>query len=575
MNLFSEFSRRAPNKVTLSIVLGGISGLLYSLLIPLVLSVLKTPNADLLTVAEAPARLFSIEIANAPLALIFTSTCLFVLITRTLSQVMLTRVAIDVASSLRTQLYDRIAKAPLAALERIGSARLIAALTSDVPRIVQGSRALPDVLVNIVMLVGMLGFLLVLNSAVFWYVLGCIAFGVLTFQIPMLIGRRYFVRARAHFDDLQQSIQGLTRGIKELKLNDKKREAFFESVLMHHEHAVQRNEKSGHTVIQAASNYGDLLSFFVIGSIIFIVVNYRTISSDELVGVIMALLYITGPISALLHVLPMITVSRVSLQRVTKLFAEIPAEQITAGQCEAKPWQSIRFDQVCYRHTNEASKDDSFCVGPLDLEIRKGEITFIVGGNGSGKSTMSKLLTLHYRAASGDIYFGDTRIDDDTIGTCRQSVSAIYSDYHLFDQMLGTENDRLEEMVNHYLSALHLDRKVTYNNGRFSTLALSDGQRRRMALLTSIIDDKELYLFDEWAADQDPMFKSVFYNEILPALRAHGKAIVAISHDDRYFNLADQLIVLEEGKIARIERNLQKNTAPATSIDKKEFLLAT
>lgn len=574
MNLFSEFSRRAPNKVALSIVLGALSGLLYSLLIPLVLSVLETPSPGLQTVAAAPTRILSIEIADAPLALVFTLTCLFVLVTRTLSQVMLTRVAIDVASGLRTQLYDRIANAPIPALERIGSARLIAALTSDVPRIVQGSRTLPDLLVNIVMLVGMLGFMLVLNSDIFWYVLGCIVFGVITFQLPMYIGRRYFIRARTHFDDLQASIQGLIRGIKELKLNDRKREAFFESVLMKHEHAVQRNEKSGHTVIQSASNYGELLSFFVIGSIIFIVVNYRTISNAELVGVIMALLYITGPISALLHVLPMIAVSRVSLQRVSKLFSEIPAERIDAVQMPVAPWQSIRFEQICYRHENDGRKEDGFGVGPLDLEIRRGEITFIVGGNGSGKSTMSKLLTLHYRAASGDIHFGDTRIDDDTIGACRQEIGVIYSDYHLFDQLLGVDDADLAKQVQHYLEVLHLDRKVVYENGRFSTLALSDGQRRRMALLVAIIDDKALYLFDEWAADQDPMFKAVFYNEILPALRARGKAVVAITHDDRYFGLADQLIVLEEGQVARIERRDGDEPQPARDHQvKREFLM--
>ncbi|QNH20769.1 cyclic peptide export ABC transporter [Xanthomonas sp. GW] len=576
MNLFSEFSRYAPNKIALSIVLGGLSGLLYSLLIPLMLSVIEAPNDHLQTVADAPVHLLSLEIANAPFAMVFALTCLFVMATRTLSQVMLTRVAIDVASGLRTQLYDRIADAPLAALERIGSARLIAALTSDVPRIVQGARTLPDVLVNIVTLIGMLGFLLVLNSDVFWYVIGCIVFGVVTFQVPMLLGRRYFVRARARFDDLQASIHGLIRGIKELKLNDRKREAFFESVLMQHERSVQHNEKTGHTVIQAANNYGDLLSFFIIGSIIFILVNYRSISNEELVGVIMALLYITGPISALLHVIPLISVSRVSLQRVKRLFSEIPGEGIRQTGSPSPDWRSVRFQQVCYHHGNGSGKEDSFRVGPLDFEVKKGEVTFIVGGNGSGKSTMSKLLTLHYRAESGDILFGDTRVDDATIGACRQSISAIYSDYHLFDQLLGVDDDGLQAQVEHYLAALHLDRKVSYKDGRFSTLALSDGQRRRMALLSSIIDDKELYLFDEWAADQDPTFKSVFYNEILPSLRAQDKAVVAITHDDRYFDLADQLIVMEEGKVARIERRQRVQQADPSGLEApRNFLTPT
>lgn len=560
MNMFSEFSRNAPNRVFVSIVLGGLSGVCYSLLIPLITSVLKPGDPRLEEIATAPTRVLSLEVANAPFALLFAAVCLFIMFSRTLSQVMLTRVAIGVASQLRTRLYAQIANAPLSALENIGSARLITALTTDVPRIVLGARLLPDMLINLVTLVGMLGFLLVLNADVFWFVLGCIGFGVATYQVPVYIGRRYFIRARRGFDGLQESINGLIRGIKELKLNDVKREAYFDSVLLAYENEVLRAEKTGHTIVRTASNYGDLLAFFVIGSIIFIFVNYRVVSNQELIGVIMALLYVTGPVSVLLNFIPQISVSRVSMQRVAKLFEEIPSENLAAQQEPAREWQRVRFDQVGYRYD---SREEGFHVGPLDLEFRKGEITYIVGGNGSGKSTLGKLLTLHYRAHGGTIYFGDHAITAESIGTYRQAVSAIYSDYHLFDKILGVSDEGLTAMVEHYLRALQLDGKVSYRDGKFSTLSLSDGQRRRLALLASMIDDKQLYLFDEWAADQDPTFKAVFYDEILPSLKAKGKAVVVITHDDRYFHLADQVIVLGEGQVVRIERPQHEPDAAA------------
>lgn len=551
MDIFAEFSRKAPNKVFVSIVLGGLSGVCYSLLIPLILSVLKPGDARFEEIAAGPTRIFSLEIANAPFALVFVAVCLFILFSRTLSQVILTRVAISVASQLRTRLYDQIAHAPLSALESIGSARLITALTTDVPRIVLGARMLPDMLINLVTLVGMLGFLLILNSGVFWFVLGCIVFGVLTYQVPMIIGRRYFIHARRGFDGLQESINGLIHGIKELKLNDDKRKAYFESVLMSYENEVRRTEKTGHTIVRTASNYGDLLSFFVIGSIIFIFVNYRVVSNQELIGVIMALLYVTGPVAIILNFIPQIAVSRVSMQRVAKLFQEIPSEDIAEQQDAPRAWDRVRFKRIDYRYNDSGN---GFHVGPLDLEFRKGEITFIVGGNGSGKSTLGKLLTLHYRADGGTIYFGEHAITNASIGTYRQAISAIYSDYHLFDQILGVTDNNLGAMVNHYLHALQLNSKVTYHDGKFSTLSLSDGQRRRMALLASIIDDKELYLFDEWAADQDPSFKAVFYDEILPTLKSKDKVIVVITHDDRYFHIADQVIVLDEGTVTRIDQ---------------------
>ncbi|WP_457322106.1 ATP-binding cassette domain-containing protein, partial [Stenotrophomonas sp. P5_B8] len=338
--------------------------------------------------------------------------------------------------------------------------------------------------------------------------------------------------------------------IKELKLNDAKRIAFFDDVIMRHEDEVRVNEKAGHTIVRAASNYGDLLSFFVIGSIIFILVNYRTISTEDLVGVVMALLYITGPIAVILNSIPQLSISHVSLQRFAILFNEIPAEAIANHQEDVRPWSEVRFEKVCYRH--ERKDGTGFQVGPLDLTIRRGEITFIVGGNGSGKSTLSKLITLHYQASSGRILFGDQQVGDATLGSLRQGIASIYSDYYLFDRVLGLDDASAGPRVQELLRELKLDHKIAFSNGRFSTLALSDGQRRRLALLIAVLDDKDLYLFDEWAADQDPVFKAVFYQEILPALKQRNKAVVAISHDDRYFDVADQIITLEEGLVHSI-----------------------
>jgi putative ATP-binding cassette transporter len=191
--------------------------------------------------------------------------------------------------------------------------------------------------------------------------------------------------------------------------------------------------------------------------------------------------------------------------------------------------------------------EDSFQIGPIDLSIRKGEVTFLVGANGSGKSTLSKLITLHYLPDSGSVSFSGNVVTVENITSYRQKIFAIYSDYYLFDSLMGELTDELVATANRYLVDLRLAGKVKIVNGRFSTLALSDGQRRRLALLVAVLEDRELYLFDEWAADQDPVFKEVFYARILPELRSRGKAILVISHDDRYFHVADRLLVMEQG----------------------------
>src|SRR5690606_27967207 len=114
-----------------------------------------------------------------------------------------------------------------------------------------------------------------------------------------------------------------------------------------------------------------------------------------------------------------------------------------------------------------------------------------------------------------------------------------------------------------HLAQLQLDHKVRVENGTFSTLRLSQGQRKRLALLVAYLEDRPFYVFDEWAADQDPVFKKIFYTEILPSLKAKGKTVIAITHDDGYFHVADRCFKFEDGKLKELSVSVSKpKTAP-------------
>ncbi|MBQ4862203.1 cyclic peptide export ABC transporter [Pseudoalteromonas sp. MMG013] len=555
MKLFSIFTNYAPNRVFLSMLLGGLAGASYALLIPLVLTTLEAESTLLQSAESDIDMFFGLEVSNYPIAQLFFCISLFILISRSLSQVILSRISMDITSNLRQKVYQRIINAPLNNVESIGEARLIATLTTDVPRIVQGARVIPDILISGVTMIGMLAFLLYLSNNAFVFVIKCIFFGAITYQIPVLIGKRYFDRSRKCVDNLQKSMHGLIFGIKELKLNKAKREAFLNEELLKWEKDVVALDKKANTALKLAANYGDLISFFVIGAVSFIFINYHTISTQELIGVIMALLYIAGPIGLLLNLLPQITLAGVSIRKVEKLLKDIPLENANPHVQALANWHDISFKGVCYEHANS-----SFALGPVDFSIKKGEITFIVGGNGSGKSTLSKLITHHYLPSNGSVYFGETQINLENMNSARQYITAIYSDYFLFERLYGIKDKEAEEKVNNYLKLFDLEGKVEFKNGVFSTLSLSDGQKRRLALIVAYLDDTDLYLFDEWAADQDPHYKDVFYKQLLPELKEKGKAIVAITHDDRYYSYCDQLIIMEEGSISKIERSHNLST---------------
>lgn len=548
MNFLNLFSKKAPNLMFVSIFLGAISGLLYSALIPIVLSAIQPDDNNFERIEQILPTIFTIEVANHKLAGIFFSVCILILILRSVSQIILVRVSAHIAKDLRMEFYNTVSKAPLSRLEKIGSSKLIASINIDIPNIIGGATALPALLISGITLLGMLGFLMYLNIDVFKLVMCAIVFGIIFYQLPMMFANRLFVQSRDIRDDLQESFKGLIYGAKELKLDVLKRENYLENVLVNNENMILEMQKKAQTILISTASFGDLISFFVIGLVSFIFINYYSISSQELTGVVMALLYITGPIALILGQIPSLIIASVSHKKFQKLFNEISPENCSSDISEVTDWKSFKFNDIQYSYSSN-SDESNFKIGPINLEIKKGEVTFIVGGNGSGKSTLSKVLTLHYPPTSGNIVYGSENITSTNITRYRQNIGAIYSDYYLFDRLLVPLTDDLLALANQYLKMLKLDTKVQLTNGQFSTLNLSDGQRKRLALLVLLLEDKQVYLFDEWAADQDPIFKNVFYNEILPDLKSKNKAIIVISHDDRYFSLADQILEMEQGNL--------------------------
>lgn len=186
-----------------------------------------------------------------------------------------------------------------------------------------------------------------------------------------------------------------------------------------------------------------------------------------------------------------------------------------------------------------------FPLRPVDLEIRAGEILFVVGGNGSGKSTLIKLICGLYRPSSGQITVDGVTTD---MRRHRHLFSAIFTDFHLFDGLYGIESPK-EDSVNSLMAEFDLPGRTRFSEGRFSTLDLSAGQKKRLAYVVAMLEGRPVYIFDEWAAEQDPEFRNHFYVSLLPSLRAGGKTVIAVTHDDHYFHIADRVVKLEYGKI--------------------------
>jgi putative pyoverdin transport system ATP-binding/permease protein len=280
--------------------------------------------------------------------------------------------------------------------------------------------------------------------------------------------------------------------------------------------------------------------------VLFLPASVLGADGDVRAGYALMFLYMMLPVHSLLEAIPDLSRTRIALERIEQAgLSDPPRGQAPAPAVEAL--QSLRLEQVTHSYRRESS-EGVFQLGPLSMDLRPAEVVFLIGGNGSGKTTLAKLIVGLYSPESGAVLLNGARVEGTEREAYRQHFAAVFTDFHLFDGLLGAPVDQLD-LAAQMLEALGLAHKVRLDAGTFSTTQLSTGQRKRLALLVALLEDRPVYVFDEWAADQDPEYKEVFYRSVLPELRRRGKAVLVISHDDRYYHLGDRCLELVEGRL--------------------------
>ena len=481
----------------------------------------------------------------------FVGLCVLLPVARFASEFLLAKLGQGATYTLRMQLCNQILRAPLRHLEEVGIPRLLATLNDDIPAVTGAVSVIPIMSVNAALVIGCLVYMGLLSPLLLGIVLIFMVIGILSYQIPILKVQGIFGLARKDADSLQKHFHALTHGAKELKIHAGRRDAFVRDGLQATAESLRRNNITGLNLYSAASSWGQTLVFVVVGLVVLVLPSLRHLEAGTLTGYTISLLYLMTPLQVIMNLLPQLTRANVALNKVHELGFTLEsrgAEITTASNLPLKPWTRLELDGVTHRYSREGEADD-FVLGPVSLALVPGEMVFVVGGNGSGKTTLVKLLTGLYAPESGHIYLDGKLIDGTDREIYRQYFSVVFSDFYLFDQMLGLIGPDLDEQGRRYLEDLKLSHKVDIKNGKLSTTDLSQGQRKRLALLTAYLEGRPICVFDEWAADQDPQFKNIFYMNLLPELKAKGKTLIVISHDDRYYHLADRIIKLDDGQV--------------------------
>lgn len=489
--------------------------------------------------------------------LLFGGLLILLFISGVTSQWLLVQIGHRLVYQLRLRLVDKVLGTALERIERLGSPRIYNALTKDVTTVATAFKQLPISLYNGLLLLAGLAYMAWLSVPFFFLTLVVIALGV---GLDVLLGRKVktlMQAVRQQDDQLTEQFEAAIQGRCELGLSRERRHLLYEHKLEPIARASLDASVRADTLWAVNLNWTTLLVFVLIGTLFFLGQGLGLLSQQVVVGYVLAIMFLRTPISMILDAIPAVIRGHVALQAIDALALGETVQFKTPAQA-AQPFDELRLSNVRYRYPGQ-SDEFAFELGPIDLSIRRGELIFIVGGNGSGKSTLAKLLTGLYVPTSGQVSLNGAVLDASTSEWHREHFAAIFADFYLFADVLGEAGNRegLEARVDHYLDRLGLAHKVEFAAGRLSTTALSQGQRKRLALLLLMMEGREVFLLDEWAADQDPVFRHVFYNELLPELKAAGKTVIAITHDDRYFDVADRVYRLDYGHLVDYDRTTE------------------
>ncbi len=374
------------------------------------------------------------------------------------------------------------------------------------------------------------------------------------FAISIFLRRSERLRQRlrqtaAQDAEVFEGLDDLLSGFKEVKMSRARGTALAQAI----EHlSAEATSLKQETARSSAGEFVFAQSTFylLLATVVFAVPAFSTVASSDLVKITTAILFLIGPISMIVQAIPALATANSSMERLLALDEQLkgavppPAAAIAETRPPAvRP--ELRLEGATFTYAENAG-GEGFTVGPIDFVARPGEIVFITGGNGSGKTTLMKLMAGLYRPDSGRVLLGGTPFLPATEAWIRDQISIIFSDFHLFRRLYGL-GEQDPERIAELLRYMQIDQKTAIRGDAFTTINLSTGQRKRLALIVTLLEDKPVVIFDEWAADQDPSFRRKFYEEILPDLKAKGKVVICVTHDDRYFDVADHRFKMEFG----------------------------
>jgi putative ATP-binding cassette transporter len=497
----------------------------------------------------------------------------------------------NIVYDMRVDLINKILSTTYQKFEKLMDGRIFTTLNNDIAVITNAVALVMGLVANIIITAAGIIYLTTISfKATIGVILSAIGIGV--YYILISKKARVFMEEERTAQNVYMSLlNSLIKGYKELSIRNNKKYEFKQdmeaSCVTMRDKSVISGLKFLNTEIISSS-----LSTMVIG--LFCILVPRILFDVNIfivISFVVVLLYVRGPITAMIGTVPHITRINVSWGRIREFNQDIGTagkrytlgnyfkeldlpsnrEVETIKRMLSRPSvhvENLKVEDVMFKYKGN-EKEEQFEVGPISFEVKKGETLFITGGNGSGKTTLVKLLAGLYVPDAGTIKINDQEVNISQLG---EHYSTIFSDYHLFQKLYTVDVQNKKPEIEKFLKILEMEQKVQVIGDAFSTVDVSGGQKKRLALLQCYLEDSPIYLFDELAADQDPGFRNFIYRDLLSRMKEEGKIVIVITHDDHYFDVADKLIKMDLGKVDFFEKGVKKRDTfiRAMSLKKEE-----
>ncbi len=515
-------------------------------------------NGMLLAIINTAAEQISNQSAEARFFLLYmTAFALFVYTQRyVLSQA--TIAVEELIRQVRLRIANKIRHGELRFIEQTGSASMYAPLTKDTNLISQ---------MAIVLVMTGQSIIVLIFSSLYLAWLSPLSFFITVFFIGSTI-MMYLSHHKEISEELHSASEKETQffetfghileGFKELKINRRKNDDVFLHIEQISRETCELKSTSGLRLVTTMM-FSQVSFYILLVILVFIMPLFSPTHSEVIFKITATILFIIGPVNQFVSTMPMVVKTNIAIDSLYQLEAQL--DEMASHHTEPvamspiQTFQEVRLADLTFHYCDKSGKT-LFSLSSINLTFKKGEMLFIVGGNGSGKSTLLKLLTGLYYPNTGFLYVDDEEIDSSNYQSYRELFAIIFTDFHLFDRLYGlgeVDESRLKSL----LCLMELNKKTKYIDGQFTNLELSTGQKKRLAFIAAVLEDKAIYIFDELAADQDPQFRKQFYEVILPDLKKQGKTIIAVTHDDKYFHVADRVLKMEYGKLVNYDEDLK------------------